>query len=235
MNLHRITLKTGADLDGFRKAVRWLIAEEMAPQHVVFAVDEAPNLLGHEAAGQEVREAPAVSIPQGVARLIEHVVCHRDPERYAFLYQLIWRVLNGERDLLEVASDPLVHRIDLMARSVRRDLHKMHAFVRFRRMQGQDLERFAAWFEPEHFILEAAAPFFIDRSLPLPRLDHPDPDRLPALEPGEPDRRSSGPARGCARRGQLRGGLARLLRERVQSGPGEPDRHAGRDAQKILA
>ena len=41
---------------------------------------------------------------------IEHVVCHSDPERYALLYQLIWRVLNGERDLLEVASDPLVHR-----------------------------------------------------------------------------------------------------------------------------
>jgi DNA polymerase len=159
MTLHRITLKTGADLDGFRRAVRRLIAEELAPQHVVFAVDDAPGLFGREATG----DAPAVSIPKGVARLIEHVVCHHDPERYALLYQLVWRVQNGERDLLEIASDPLVHRIDLMARSVRRDLHKMHAFVRFRRMPGEHLERFAAWFEPEHFILEAAAPFFIDR------------------------------------------------------------------------
>jgi DNA polymerase len=98
-----------------------------------------------------------------VAGLIEPVVCHRDPERYALLYGLVWRVLNGERDLLEVASDPLVHRIDMMARSVRRDLHKMHAFVRFRRVEGEHPERFAAWFEPEHFILEAAAPFFVDR------------------------------------------------------------------------
>jgi uracil-DNA glycosylase len=159
MTLHRITLKTGADLDGYRRAVRRLIAEELAPQHVVFAVDDAPGLFGREATG----DAPAVSIPKGVARLIEHVVCHHDPERYALLYQLVWRVQNGERDLLEIASDPLVHRIDLMARSVRRDLHKMHAFVRFRRMPGEHLERFAAWFEPEHFILEAAAPFFIDR------------------------------------------------------------------------
>jgi uracil-DNA glycosylase len=159
MNLHRITLKTGADLQYFRRAVRWLIAEELAPQHVVFAVDDAPGLFGQEATG----DAPAVSIPKGVARLVEHVVCHSDPERYALLYQLVWRVRNGERDLLEVASDPLVHRIDLMARAVRRDLHKMHAFVRFRRMTGENLERFAAWFEPEHFILEAAAPFFIDR------------------------------------------------------------------------
>ncbi|WP_201860797.1 UdgX family uracil-DNA binding protein [Microvirga soli] len=158
MTLHRIILKTGADLHGFRKAVRWLIAEELAPQHVVFAIDDAPGLFGDET----VMDAPPVSIPKGVSRLIEQVVCHGDPERYALLYGLVWRVLNGERDLLEVASDPLVHRIDLMARSVRRDLHKMHAFVRFRRMQGE-LERFAAWFEPEHFILEAAAPFFVDR------------------------------------------------------------------------
>ncbi|MCC2653891.1 MAG: uracil-DNA glycosylase [Microvirga sp.] len=158
MTLHRITLKTGADLHGFRKAVRWLIAEELAPQHVVFAIDDAPGLFGDET----VTDAPPVSIPKGVSRLIEQVVCHSDPERYALLYGLVWRALNGERDLLEIASDPLVHRIDLMARSVRRDLHKMHAFVRFRRMQGE-LERFAAWFEPEHFILEAAAPFFVDR------------------------------------------------------------------------
>ncbi|MDP8919609.1 MAG: TIGR03915 family putative DNA repair protein, partial [Pseudomonadota bacterium] len=159
MTLHRITLKSGADLQGFRRAVRWLIAEELAPQHVVFAVDDAPALFGQEAAG----DAPAVSLPKGVAQLIEHVVCHRDPERYALLYRLVWRVLNGERDLLEIASDPLVHRIDMMARSVGRDLHKMHAFVRFRRMGSDGPERFAAWFEPEHFILEAAAPFFVDR------------------------------------------------------------------------
>ncbi|WP_243369321.1 UdgX family uracil-DNA binding protein [Microvirga solisilvae] len=158
MSLHRITLKNGADLDGFRRAVRWLMAEELAPQHVVWSLDEAPSLFGDD----EFHDAPPVSLPRSVARLIELGVCHSDSERYALLYQLIWRVLNGERDLLEIASDPLVHRIDMMARAVRRDLHKMYAFVRFRRMQGE-LERFAAWFEPDHFILEAAAPFFIDR------------------------------------------------------------------------
>ncbi|MGO4387594.1 UdgX family uracil-DNA binding protein [Microvirga sp. 2YAF29] len=158
MSLHRITLKPGADLDGFRRAVRWLIAEEMAPQHVLWSSDDSPSLFGEDEHGA----ASPISLPKGVARLIEACVCHRDEERYALLYQLIWRVLNGERDLLEIASDPLVHRIDMMARAIRRDLHKMHAFVRFRRMHGE-LERFAAWFEPDHYILEAAAPFFIDR------------------------------------------------------------------------
>ncbi|WP_134500681.1 UdgX family uracil-DNA binding protein [Microvirga pakistanensis] len=159
MNLHRITLRNGADLDGFRRAVRWLMAEELAPQHIVWSLDDAPSLFG----GEEVRDAPPVALPRSVARLVELGVCHSDPERYALLYQLVWRVLNGERDLLEIASDPLVHRVDAMARTVRRDLHKMYAFVRFRRMGGENLERFAAWYEPEHFILEASAPFFIDR------------------------------------------------------------------------
>ncbi len=159
MRLHRITLKDGADLDGFRRALRWLIAEELAPQHVVWTINGEPGLFGDGG----VADAPPVSLPKAVARLIGFVVCHRDPERHALLHQLVWRVLNGERDLLDIASDPLVHRIDTMARAVRRDLHKMYAFVRFRRMTGENLERFAAWFEPEHFILEAAAPFFIDR------------------------------------------------------------------------
>ncbi|MXQ11952.1 UdgX family uracil-DNA binding protein [Microvirga makkahensis] len=159
MSLHRITLKNGADLGGFRRAVRWLVAEELAPQHVAWSLEDAPGLFGVDAQ----RDAPPVPLPRSVARLIELGACHSDPERYALLYQLVWRVLNGERDLLEIASDPLVHRIDTMARAVRRDLHKMYAFVRFRRMRGESLERFAAWYEPEHFILEAAAPFFIDR------------------------------------------------------------------------
>jgi uracil-DNA glycosylase len=159
MSLYRITLRDGADLDGFRRAVRRLVAEELAPQHVVFAVDEVPDLFGGEADG----EAPPVSLPRSLAEMIGRVVCHRDPERYALLYGLVWRVLNGERELLDVATDPLVHRLELMARAVRRDLHKMHAFLRFRRVGGAVPERFAAWFEPEHFVLEAAAPFFVDR------------------------------------------------------------------------
>jgi probable DNA metabolism protein len=163
MSLHRITLQDGADLDGFRRAVRRLIGEELAPQHVVWTIDDTPDLFGGEAQG----DAPPISLPRAISELIGLVVCHREPERYALLYQLVWRVLNGERELLDVASDPLVHRIDMMARAVRRDLHKMHAFLRFRRVEGSEPERFVAWFEPEHFILEATAQFFIDRFVSL--------------------------------------------------------------------
>jgi DNA polymerase len=155
----RIVLADGADLDGFRRATRSLLAAGSAPDAVVFSIADAPDLFGDGRAS----DAPPVALPKRVGKLIELVVCHRDPERYALLYRLVWRVLHGERDLLDVGSDPLVHRLDLMARTIRRDLHKMHAFLRFRRVEGEDRERFVAWFEPDHFILHATAEFFVDR------------------------------------------------------------------------
>jgi DNA polymerase len=155
----RITLRPGADREGFRRAVRTLIAAEMAPQHVVFAAADAPDLFGRDGTSA----APPVPLPRSVAELIGVVVCHRDPERYALLYRLVWRVLNGERELLSSASDALVHRLETMARAVRRDLDGMHASVRFRRTGEGGRERFVAWYEPEHFILEAAAEVFVGR------------------------------------------------------------------------
>ena len=155
----RIDLLEGADTEGFRRAVRLLIAEQVLPEHVVWNVADSPDLFGEAAPG----DAPAVALPRAVAELVRLVVCHRDPERYGLLYTLIWRVLHGERALLEVASDPLVHRLYLMAKAIRRDVHKMHAFVRFRRIETADGERFVAWFEPDHYILEATAGFFVDR------------------------------------------------------------------------
>jgi DNA polymerase len=39
----------------------------------------------------------------------------------------------------------------------------MHAFVRFREVPTNDGPWYVAWFEPQHLIVEAAAPFFRDR------------------------------------------------------------------------
>ena len=158
--LHAVVLRPGADHDGFRRAVRTLIAAGAGPAVVNWNSQGTHDLFGAQAAG----EAPAVMLPRPLSEVIEPVVCHHDPERYALLYQLIWRVRNGEPALLEVQTDPLVHRLERMRKSVRRDIHKMHAFLRFRQIALDNAEeRFVAWFEPEHFILEAAAVFFVER------------------------------------------------------------------------
>jgi probable DNA metabolism protein len=156
--LTRIRLAPGPDLAGFRDAARWLIAAGVPPEQVVWDTE------GGELFGQAAPETTApLMLPRAAAELVSRVVMHADPERYGLLYRLIWRLQHGERALMEIASDPLVHRLQRMAKSVGRDLHKMHAFVRFRQVETPAGERFVAWFEPDHHIVEAAAPFFVDR------------------------------------------------------------------------
>ncbi|MBX9934585.1 MAG: UdgX family uracil-DNA binding protein [Methylobacterium sp.] len=156
--LRSVALRSGADLDGFRTAVRRLVAEVVPPDCVSWQESGVLGLFGNEGSGSE---APPLALPRGVGDLVRMVVPHSDPERYALLYALIWRILHGERRLLEISSDPLVHRLERMRKAIARDLHKMHAFLRFRRRESED--SFVAWFEPDHHILEAAAPFFVDR------------------------------------------------------------------------
>ncbi len=56
-----------------------------------------------------------------------------------------------------------MQRAQRLAQSVRRDTHKMRAFVRFREVTEPEGTRYVAWFEPDHFIVEANAPFFVRR------------------------------------------------------------------------
>jgi len=158
--MYRVTLKEGADLDGFRAGLRRLIAIRAFPTDVQWNVGEQESFFGEA----PPEDAPPVRLPRAVGELIGDVICHRDTQRFTLLYALVWRIINGERRLMAAAADPLVHHLTQMRKSVDRDIHKMHAFVRFRRIETTDgTERFAAWFEPEHFILEAVADFFVRR------------------------------------------------------------------------
>ena len=184
-----VALSDGADIKGFRQGLRKGIAGGMAPEDIAWQIGSDVSLFGH----LNTSHAPSVSVPRAVASLIDLVVCHRDPERYALLYSLVWRITRGEHALLEMHSDPLVYRLSRMAKAIRRDLHKMHAFLRFRRIYDETGERFIAWFEPDLFILEATADFFVKRYpsmrwsilTPVGSL-HWDKQRLTVGPPGDP-------------------------------------------------
>jgi probable DNA metabolism protein len=155
----RVRFAAQDDLEGFRRAVRALIARDASPEQVVWQLPGDEALFGDE---PPPSGAPLM-LPAAFAALAKDVACHRDRERFALLYTCVWRILHGEKALLAVASDPLVHRLARMQKAVRRDLHKMTAFVRFRRVEEAGGERYVAWFEPEHHILRQAAEFFRDR------------------------------------------------------------------------
>ncbi len=88
---------------------------------------------------------------------------HRDSSRWSLLYRLLWRLTRDEPQLLEIAVNPDVAQAAEFEKSVRHDLHKMRAFVRFREVAHGDEKWFVAWFEPQHHIVEHNAPFFADR------------------------------------------------------------------------
>ena len=116
-------------------------------------------------------EKPALTVPSTSHRVPREfvdvagrVACHRDPQRWALLYRILFRLTHGEGHLLKVAVDPDVHLFTAMDKAVRRDVHKMRAFVRFRIVTAEDAETwYVAWFEPEHHIVELNATFFRDR------------------------------------------------------------------------
>ena len=107
--------------------------------------------------------AGTFNVSRALVELAQAVILARDPERFALLYRLFWRYHRGERQLMEQATDPDLHRATRLAQSVRRDMHNMRAFVRFRAVQEPDGTRYVAWFEPEHYIVEANAGFFARR------------------------------------------------------------------------
>lgn len=106
---------------------------------------------------------PATAVPRRFLEMAKHVSCHREPMRWALLYRVLWRVTHGERALLDIATDAEVRRCYEMDKQVRHDLHKMHAFVRFRKAERNGEDWFIAWHRPDHYIVRLAAPFFQER------------------------------------------------------------------------
>ncbi len=165
--MKRILLAHQTDFAGWRAAARDALIASLPPDALDWRVEgdnDAPDLFAAEApASLAPPPAAAPRVPRAFIGLAETVILHRDPGRFALLYRLLWAIQRQPR-WLEDASHPDVHLDDQVAKAIRRDIHKMHAFVRFREVAGPDgVPHFIAWFEPDNFILEAAAPFFVRR------------------------------------------------------------------------
>lgn len=164
-----VTLDHDTDFDGWRKAARALALTDVKPAEVSWRVKGATPDLFEDQAETTLPEVPAgvFSVPAKFVELAETAILHRDEGRFGLLYRLLWR-LRANHDLMEIATDPDITQAHAMARAVRRDEHKMHAFVRFREIGREREARYVAWFEPEHHIVERAAPFFARRFADMP-------------------------------------------------------------------
>jgi probable DNA metabolism protein len=164
-------LASETDLAGFREEARVLLAQQVPPEAVHWQTAPAQNsdlFADPESAAdsrpQGVAKAASAIVPASFLRLCEIVVLHHDPERFALLYRLLWRLVH-EPGLRGDPVDADMLHAHQMGQAVRRELHKMKAFLRFRPVRGSGAEPLhVAWFEPAHHIVEAVAPWFAKRS-----------------------------------------------------------------------
>jgi probable DNA metabolism protein len=186
-----IRLDSVVDWAGFSRAVRALRDERVGPERVRWRID------GDDEGTEDLFEAVderrasalagdlAMSLPRSFVDAAREVFLHADPRRLPLIHRLALRIA----DDAQAWADPLHEdrlQFERFHREVRREIHKMHAFVRFRQIEvpepahfdaafERDLDaafdregsragvRHVAWFEPAHHVLEAAAPFFARR------------------------------------------------------------------------
>lgn len=152
---HRQAFRPTAD--GFLRAAYEALTAEREPDKIWWVEDEQREDIAVPSKERSHRAN------QEFCGLVKLAALNCAEDRWSLMYQVLWRLSHGEPFLLALKGDPLVARLMRYEKSVRRDLHKMKAFVRFRSLgEGED-ERFVAWFEPEHHIVRVAAAFFSRR------------------------------------------------------------------------
>lgn len=180
-----VELEEYADFQDWQRVARFLLCENVPPDEVRWSGGATGNLFGSDdiispACLSSSGDRPSgILIPRRFINLATLAACHRDAQRFDVLYRLLWRLVQGERQVLQDAVDPLVLRANRLAQEVGRDRHKMQAFVRFRELSLKDIQCadpqagedkplgyntvYTAWFEPDHYIVRLNASFFCRR------------------------------------------------------------------------
>ena len=169
---YAIHLPAPDDFAFWRDRARGLIQCDVPPDRISWVEPggtgdlfdaEGPSRSGEKRLPIPPSDAPPVRASQRFLTIARSAALHSDPARFGLLYRVLWRLQRYPR-LMEDKADPEVRRCEELAKSVRRDAHKMHAFVRFREVAEEDgTPHFIAWFEPDHHIVRAEAAFFIRR------------------------------------------------------------------------
>ena len=158
------TLVHPKNFDDWRRVARSLLAAEIPPEDLLWQSREQFGLFSEAPLPPSTGNLPRV--PKAFVDLARTVSCHRSGDQWALLYSLLWRLTHGEAHLLALSTDSQIHRVRTMAKHIGRDIHKMHAFVRFRKVNDApetNREQFVAWFETEHRIVRLTSAFFRKR------------------------------------------------------------------------
>jgi uracil-DNA glycosylase len=118
--MHTVTLPQPDDFEAWRDAARALVLSKTSPDQIIWCVGSHDDLFANN--DSLPRGEGNLSVPRAFIDLAKSAICHSDAERFALLYMLLWR-LQDQRALISDHADPLMRRIDDLAKSVRRDIH----------------------------------------------------------------------------------------------------------------
>src|SRR5918993_772697 len=161
----QVALASEIDFDGWRRQARSLATRSIPAGDVQWRINGETSLLDEAVSIDTASENAATNelkVPREFIELARKVVLHRSPDRFALLYRVLLR-LRSEPQLMQIDVDPDVMRLRVLERQVRHDEHRMHAYVRFRKIEDETGAHFVAWYEPEHHIVEGTAEFFARR------------------------------------------------------------------------
>lgn len=146
---------------GWRETARTFLLQGIPPEAIQWS-DETLSLFANEPAVATVPLKPLL-VPAEFLKISEAVAYARDEDRWSLLYRILYRLQFENPALMNVVVDPDILRANELCKSVRRDIHKMHAFVRFKQEQIDGHEVYVAWHRSEHLTIRPGAPFFARR------------------------------------------------------------------------
>jgi probable DNA metabolism protein len=148
------------DFESWRRAARRFLAGSIPPDQILWT-NEAQGTLFTPAKTRPQNEEHLV--PAQFINLARAVACFDHDSKWSLLYRILFRLRTENRNLLQIESDADVSTAIRMEKAVNRDVHKFHAFVRFRKVELGSDEIYVAWHEPHHLTVERSVPFFVRR------------------------------------------------------------------------
>src|SRR5262245_12302021 len=113
-----VTVEIVPTFEGWQARARQLLREGVPPAEVEW------RELSEPATPASPAFVPATArVPRAFLDLARQVAGHRDPTRWALLYEILWRLVHDEHDLLKRTTDPQIRRLQGMAAAARREAH----------------------------------------------------------------------------------------------------------------
>ncbi|OLO02718.1 TIGR03915 family putative DNA repair protein [Salinicola socius] len=161
------------DFEEWRERARQLLMAGVPPSNVTWrdGDDSHDDLFSLPPAAERqppFRGAASTSIRIGREQLalLRNAARYRsrggEQARWPLLYRVLWRWVQGDAAATHPA-DADGHLLHQRWHAIKREAHHMHAFLRFHRRDDALGERYVAWFEPAHDVLDLGAEHFADR------------------------------------------------------------------------